>query len=192
MEATNYFVSEPAKKVFGMVAQFSSPHALLEAVSFVRKAGFRRLDTHTPFPIHGMDKALDLPPSRLPWLVLLGALFGTMTGIFIQVWMNGIDYPLRVGGKSFFAYQSYLPVAFELTILFGALTAVFGMFALNRLPQPYHALFTHAKFGRATDDAFFLSIDARDPKWDEQVLRGMLERAGGKDISVVFEEGEGR
>ncbi len=191
MTHTNPSSFQSTKKVFGMIAEFKTPHALLEAVKKVRGLGYRQLDTYTPFPIHGMDKAMGLRPSRLPWLVLCGALFGTISGIVMQAWMNGIDYPFRIGGKPFFSYQAYVPVAFELTVLCGALATVLGMFALNRLPQPYHPLFTHSRFARATDDGFFLAIESSDYHWDERKLYEVLETAGGSSISLVYDQAGG-
>lgn len=177
--------------VFGMVAEFPNPHALLEAVKGIRAAGLSRIDTHTPFPIHGMDKAMGLKPSKLPWLVLGGALTGTLAAVAMQAWMNGIDYAFIIGGKPRFSYQSYLPVAFEITVLFGVLTTILGMFALNKLPQPYHPLFTHPRFSRATDDAFFLSVEATDPRWHEGRVRALLQEWGGAEITLIRGESGG-
>lgn len=172
-------------RVFGMVAEFDSPPALIEGVKKIRAAGYTKIDTHTPFPIHGMDKAMGLPPSKLPWLILCGGLTGTMSAIAMQWWMNGIDYPYRIGGKPFVSYQAYVPIGFELTVLLAAFTAVFGLFAFCMLPRPYHPLFTHDRFARFSDDGFFLSIEATDPRWDEAKLKAALEQAGGKEIAIV-------
>ena len=175
---------------YGMVAEFASPYELLEAVKAVRNAGFSKIDTHTPFPIHGMDKAMGLPNSKLPWLVLAGGLMGTASAILLQWWMNGYDYPFHIGGKPLVSYQSYVPIGFELTVLFSAFTAVFGMLAMNFLPQPYHPLFTHPRFGRFSDDGFFLSIEARDPSFSESKAREVLKTAGGTEITLIRETPE--
>lgn len=170
---------------FGMVAEFASPYELLEAVKSVRKAGFSKIDTHTPFPIHGMDKAMGLPPSKLPWLVLCGGLMGTASAIALQWWMNGYDYAYHVGGKPIVSYQAYVPIGFELTVLFSAFTAVLGMLAMNFLPKPYHPLFTHPRFARHSDDGFFISIEAADPNFSESKAREVLQAAGGTEITLI-------
>ena len=179
-----------AGDVFGVVAEYDSPHALLEAVKAVRKAGFSKIDTHTPFPIHGMDRAMGIPASKLPWFVLVGALTGTASAVLLQWWMNGWDYQFQIGGKPVVSYQAYVPIMFELTVLLAAFTTVFGMFALNNLPQPYHPLFTHPRFARATDDASLLSNEAKDPSWDEAKVHAALAAAGGKEITVIRESSE--
>lgn len=172
-------------RVFGMVGEFDTPHDILEAVKAVRAAGFTSIDTHTPFPIHGMDAAMGLRPSILPFLVLGGGLTGTASAFLMQWWMNAVDYPFRIAGKSFFSYQAYVPLCFELTVLLSAFTTVFGLLALCRLPRPYHALFTHPRFARITDDGFMISIEATDPNWDEAKAREVLAKAGGKEITLI-------
>jgi hypothetical protein len=172
-------------KVFGMVAEYDNPPALLAAVKAVRAAGYSAIDTHTPFPVHGMDKAMGLRDTKLPWVVLCGGLTGTASAVALQWWMNGWDYLFRVGGKPFISYQSYVPIGFELTVLLSALTTVLTLFAMCMLPRPYHPLFTHARFGRFSDDGFFLSVEARDPNWDEAKVRAVLEKAGGQEIAIV-------
>jgi hypothetical protein len=180
----------PQARVFGMVAEFATPHALLEGVKAVRKAGFTRIDTHTPFPIHGMDRAMGLKQSVLPWLVFAGGMTGVSSAILLQWWMNAFDYPFRVGGKPFFSYQAYVPLGFELTVLLSAFCAVLGLFALTGLPRPYHPLFTHPRFARATDDGFILSIEASDPRWEEALARKALAEAGGSEITVINDASE--
>ena len=172
-------------KVFGIVAEFDNPPALVDAVKAVREAGFRQIDTHTPFPVHGMDKAMGLPDTKLPWVVLCGGLTGTASAVALQWWMNGYDYLFRIGGKPFVSYQAYVPIGFELTVLLSALTTVLTLFAMCMLPRPYHPLFTHPRFGRFSDDGFILSIEAQDPQWDEAKARAVLEKAGGREISIV-------
>src|SRR6185295_2064923 len=115
--AASLSVERPQARVFGLVAEFKNPHALIEGVKAIRKAGFTRIDTHTPFPIHGMDRAMGLPQSKLPWLVFAGGMTGVSSAVLLQWWMNAFDYPFRVGGKPFFSYQAYVPVCFELTVL---------------------------------------------------------------------------
>jgi hypothetical protein len=175
---------------WGLVAEFDSPHDLIEGVKAVRKAGFSRIDTHTPFPIHGMDRAMGLPQSKLPWLVFAGGMTGLGSAVLMQWWMNAFDYPIRVGGKPYFSYQAYVPIMFELTVLLGAFCAVLGLLALCGLPRPYHPLFLHPRFARHTDDGFFLSVEADDPQWDEGRLRQVIEGAGGREVTVIRENWE--
>jgi hypothetical protein len=177
-------------KVFGLVAEYDSPHDLLEAVKSVRAAGFTRIDTHTPFPVHGMDKAMGLPDTKLPWVVLAGGLTGTASAIALQWWMNGYDYTFRIGGKPFISYQAYVPIGFELTVLLSAFTTVLTLLAMCLLPRPYHPLFTHPRFARFSDDGFFISIESSDPRWDEAKARAVLEKAGGQEISIVRDIGD--
>ncbi len=172
-------------KVFGLVAEYDSPHDLLNAVRMVRAAGFTRIDTHTPFPIHGMDRAMGLSPTKLPWVVLCGGLTGTASAVLLQWWMNGVDYAFRIGGKPYVSYQAYVPIGFELTVLLSAFTTVLTLLAMCMLPRPYHPLFTHPRFARFSDDGFFLSIEISDPRWDEAKARAVLEKAGGQEISIV-------
>ncbi len=176
--------------VYGLVAEFKTPHDLIAGVRAVRQAGFTRIDTHTPFPIHGMDQAMDLPPSQLPWLVFAGGLTGTASAYLLQWWMNAYDYPYSIGGKPFWSYQAYVPVMFELTVLLGAFCAVLGLLALTGLPRPYHPLFTHPRFLRATDDGMLLSVQADDPRWDEARLRQVITAAGGAEITIVKDDWE--
>lgn len=175
---------------FGLVAEFAGPGPLLQAVKKIHAAGFTKIDTHTPFPVHGMDAAMGLGQSKLPWFVLVGALSGTASAFALQFWMNAVDYQFRIGGKPVFSYQSYVPIMFELTVLIGAFTTVLTMLAMNRLPQPYHPLFTHPRFGRCTNDAFILSVEATDPLWDEDKLRKLLSEAGGTEITVITDNSE--
>jgi hypothetical protein len=176
--------------IFGMVAEFASPYDLLEGVKAVRAAGFSNIDTHTPFPIHGMDQAMGLAPSKLPWFVLFGGLTGTTCAVTLQWWMNAFDYPFRIGGKPIFSYQAYVPIGFELTVLLSAITTVLGMLALCRLPRPYHALFTHDRFGRFSDDGFFLSIEASDSQWSQAKAEAALQKAGGQHITIIRDSAE--
>lgn len=185
MSGTTPSQSGPYFDVYGIVAEFASPHDLIEGVKAVRQAGFTKIDTHTPFPIHGMDKAMGLPGSRLPWFVLVGGLSGTASAIALQFWMNGYDYAFHIGGKPIVSYQAYVPIGFELTVLFASFTAVLGMLAMNLLPRPYHPLFNHPRFGRFSDDGFFLSIEASDPSFSEAKARQVLQAAGGTEITLV-------
>jgi hypothetical protein len=174
-----------AEKKFGIIAEFKTPAEILEAANRVRVEGFRDFDVHTPFPVHGLDTAMGVPPSKVPWIVLGGGVTGGSCGLLLQWWCSAVDYPLIIGGKPFFSYQAFVPITFELTILLASFGAVFGMLALNRLPMFYHPVFRSARFRRATDDRFFLSIEAKDPKFDLQRTRQFLEAIGGENVTVL-------
>jgi hypothetical protein len=170
---------------FGLVAEFPSPAALYHACEGVRDAGYTRWDAHAPFPIHGLERAMGLPASKLPWIVLVMALGGAATGMALQGWVATIAYPLVISGKPFFSWPAFVPVTFELGVLGGALGAVFGMFALNQLPTLYHPLFGSARFERASDDGFFISIESWDPKFDAARTADLLRGLGATHVDSV-------
>ncbi len=159
---------------YGLVAEFESPQELLEAAEKAKLAGYKKMDAYSPFPIHGLSDAIGFRDAKVPFMVFLGGLTGVACG-FTLIWYTAtIDYPLNVGGKPFNSLPSYIPISFECTVLFSALTAVFGMLALNKLPKPYHAIFNTPGFERCSQDRFFLAIEAEDPVYDSQVTRDFL------------------
>jgi hypothetical protein len=170
---------------YGLVARYDGPGELLHACEQVRDAGYRRWDAHTPFPVHGLDRAMGLRPSVLPWIVLVSGLGGAAAAFGLQTWVHGAAYPLVISGKPFFAWPAFVPVTFEVGVLFGALAAVLGMLGLNRLPMHHHPLFAAREFARATDDSFFISIEAWDPAFDLARTRGLLERSGAASVERV-------
>jgi hypothetical protein len=171
--------------VYGVVAEFASPRDILHAAHAVREAGFTKLDAFTPFPVHGLDTALGHPGSKVPWIVLAGACLGGGGGLLLQWWTSAVDYPLRVAGKPFFSLPAFVPVTFELGVLFSAFAAIGSMLFLNGLPRPFHPVFTHSRFPRVTDDRFLLAIEAGDPAFDPQKARQILSEAGGRHIEVL-------
>jgi hypothetical protein len=173
-------------QAYGLVAEFTTTTAVLHAAEKVRDRGFTRWDVFTPFPVHGMDRAMGLRNSRVGWFAFLGGLTGYTTGMLMIWWMNAIDYPLIVGGKPMFSPFSAFPPSYELTILFGAFGAVFGMFFLNRLPRLHHPLLKNRRFtGGVTHDKFFLVIESDDPKYAEGEIRKLLQEAGSSHIELV-------
>lgn len=174
-----------------VLAEFDSAHDVLSAAEKVRDAGYARWDAHTPFPVHGMDRAMGLKDSKVGWIVIVFALTG-LGGAFVMMhWMNGIDYPLIVGDKPGGApgtLPSMVPIMFELTILLSAFGAVLGMFHLNRLPRHNHPVFESDRFRQASDDRFFISIEADDPKFELTKIRSLLERAHAKHVEVIEED----
>lgn len=176
---------EQKTKYFGALAEFNTTAELYHACEEVRDAGFRRWDAHTPFPVHGLEKAMGLPASKVPWIVLIMGLLGATAGITMQWWMNAVDYPMVISAKPLFSGPAFVPVTFEVAVLFGAFGAVFGMLALNGLPQLYHSLFRSARFERVTDDKFFISIEAADPQFDPEDTVAFLEKTGASHVELV-------
>lgn len=176
------------RKVVGVLAEFPNPGILLEAARSVREKGYRRFDTYSPFPIHGMDEAMGLGNSKLGYLVFIGGLAGGGLGYWLQWWTGAVDYPLNISGKPFFALWPSVPIIFELTILLAAVAAVFGMFAFNKLPRLYNPLFNIERFAGASDDQFFLQIEARDGKFDREQTAAFLEGLGALHVEPVWEE----
>ena len=168
-----------------MLAEYDTPTACVRAAEKLRDAGYTKFDTHTPFPIHGMDKAMGLPDSRLGWIVFAMGLTGFSTAIFIIWYMNFFDYPIVVGGKPPLSFPSMVPVAFELTVLFSAFGAVFGMFGLNKLPRHHHPVFESDRFRAATDDKFFVSVEYADPKFDAEKTKALLASAHPAHIEII-------
>ncbi|MGE5612447.1 MAG: DUF3341 domain-containing protein [Bacillota bacterium] len=169
----------------GILAEFEDVDSVVKAARVVRDAGFTRWDVHSPFPIHGIDHAMGLRTTILPWLVLGGGLAGLLVGLGLQIFTSAIDYPFLVSGKPFLSIPAFIPIVFELTVLFAALTAVFGMFALNKLPMLYNPLFKIDRFRRVTNDRFFIVIDSSDSKFDEAQVVSMLKALGAVAIEKV-------
>jgi hypothetical protein len=174
-----------SEQVHSILAEFKDPGALLKAASDTLKAGYKSFETYSPFPIHGMDDAMGLGASKLPWIVLCCGALGASGGFALQTWVATSAYRLTISGKPFFSYQAFVPVTFELMVLLSAFGAVFGMFALNKLPQLYSALFKSQNFSKATSHGFFLEIQAQDPKFNEATTAEFLKSIGGIQIEVI-------
>ena len=167
------------------MAEFDSPTALVEAATKARLAGYRKMDAYSPIPIHEMDEALGLRRTRLPLLVLIGGILGGTGGFALESWVSAIAYPINVGGRPLISWPQFIPVTFETTVLGAALTAFFGMWALNKLPQPYHPVFNVEAFTRASTDRFFLVIEAADPRFDRDATGQFLENLHPLGVSEV-------
>ncbi|MFG0288519.1 MAG: quinol:electron acceptor oxidoreductase subunit ActD [Rhodopirellula sp. JB044] len=176
------------KTVHGVVAEFSDVDSLLAACERVRDAGYTKADAFTPFPVHGIDKALGIKPTVLPWIALAAGGLGTCTALAMQIWMNGIDYQYIISGKPYISLPAFIPVSFELTILFASFGTFFGMWALNGLPKFSNPMFTSPRFDRATDDTFFLYLDAKDKRFDEEGAKALLGDLGGEYIEPVVDD----
>lgn len=180
--------AENQKTVHGYMAEFDSVPTLLAACRRVRDAGYTVTDAYTPFPVHGIDTALGIKPTLLPWIALGGGLTGTMIALTMQIWMNGIDYPYIISGKPFISLPAFIPVTFELTILLASFGAFFGMLALNKLPRFSNPMFTNSRFDAVTDDKFFLYIDAKDPRYDEEGVKKLLGDFEALSVDPVVDD----
>ena len=172
---------------YGILASFKSVGEILAAAKAVKDAGFTKWDCHTPFPVHGLDKAMGVRMTKLPWIVLCCGLSGLTFAIWLQWWTNAVDYPHIISGKPFWSIPANVPIMFEMTVLFSALSTFFGMWMLNSLPRWYNPLFSNAGFRRATSDRFFLAIEAADPLYQVDQVRTLLEAQGAETIEKVDE-----
>lgn len=174
---------------YGLLAEFADPGALYHAAKGVRNNGYRRFDVYSPFPIHGMDKAMGMGNSKVGFLTLGGGIFGFALAYWLQWWTGQVDYPINISGKPFFSIEPSVPILFELTVLFAALGTVAGMFALNGLPRPYNPLFYSDEFKRVTDDAFFILISSSDNKFDSKETASFLTGLGAMSIEEIHDHG---
>jgi len=169
---------------FSMLAEFETPEALIDAVKRTRAEGYRALDAFTPFPVEGLAEILDLRDRRVPWLGLIGAGLGFAVAVAMQVFTN-FDYPLNVGGRPLYPLSAFAVITFELTILFSALAAGFGMLYLNGLPRLHHPVFSATRFHLASKDRFFLCIKADDPRFREADTARFLREIGANTVELV-------
>lgn len=176
-----------ADKLFGLLAEYEHPGALLKAAEKVRDAGYQKFDTYSPFPIHGMDEAMGLKNSKLGWIVLVHGALGLAGALAMITFMAFIDYPLNISGKPYLNWPAFVPVTFELTVLLSSFGAVFGMFFLNGLPRHNHPLFNSSNFLRATNDKFFLCIESEDTLFSEDKAAKLLKDAGAVHIEKIYD-----
>lgn len=172
-------------QMYGLMAEFEDPTSLVEATHKAYEEGYRKMDAYSPFPIEELSEAVGFHHTHLPLIVLIGGIIGCVGGFLMQYYISVIDYPINVGGRPFYSWPSFIPVTFETTILVAALSAVFGMLALNGLPEPYHPVFNVQRFALATRNRFFLCIEATDPKFDPEMTRRFLERLHAREVSEV-------
>ncbi len=180
MEAEN-------KKVYGVLAEFRNPKELVDAAATVKKSGYQDFDTYAPFPIHGMEKAMGLKNSPLGWIVLGGALTGMIGALTLMIWVMGYEYPMNISGKPFINFPIYVPITFELTVLLAAFGATFGMLALNKLPRFHNPLFNVERFSKASDDGFFVHIEATDDLFAEEKVTKLFQNNGATHIETVYD-----
>jgi mono/diheme cytochrome c family protein len=186
----NKSTAETTLRVAGVLAEFDTAESLKAAARRLRDEGFTRWDSHSPFPIHGIDRAMGVCTTRLPWLVLGGGIAGAVVALLMQWWMNAVDYPFIISGKPLFSLPANVPIIFELLVLLGAFAAFGGALVLNLLPQFWHWTFSCPMFARATTDGFFISVDAKDAKFNEPAVRALLESLGAKAMETCHENPE--
>jgi hypothetical protein len=172
-------------RTHGVMAEFESSHALVEAARRAYSEGYRKMDAYSPIPIEELHEALHMHDNRLPKIVLAGGILGGAGGYALQYWVSTIAYPLNIGGRPLHSWPTMIPVTFETTILAAALSAVLGMLALNGLPQPFHPVFNVPRFALASRNRFFLCIEARDPKFSIDGTCRFLESLGAREVTTV-------
>lgn len=192
MSSGKRYVTESGAPLHGVLARFDTPAAVYHAAEKVRDAGYRKWDCHTPFPVHGLDEAMGIQRTNLPLLVACIGLTGATLGFLMQWWMSAVDYRLVVQGKPYGSligggWESFVPITFELGILFSAFAALIGMLAMNGLPRWHHPLFANEGFLSSSDDTFFIAIEATDPRFDPEATRTLLREIGAQSVELIEE-----
>ena len=171
--------------IYGMMAEFDSARDLVAAARKTHEAGYQKIDAYSPIPVEALAEAIGFHKNGVPLVTLIGGLIGGLSGYLMQYWMAVDSYPVNVGGRPYHSWPSFIIVTFEMTILFGGISAVFGMLALNGLPMPYHPVFNVPRFVLASKDRFFLIVFSTDPKYDAKGTRQFLESLHARSISEV-------
>jgi hypothetical protein len=185
--ATPLYVTETGEPIHGIMAEFATPADLYHAAEKIRDAGYRKWDTFSPFPVHGMEEAMGVNRTILPLIVAAAGFTGAGLGFLMEWWMSAVDYPLVTQGKPFDSWQAFVPITFECGILFSAFAAIIGMLALNGLPRWHHPLMKKERFLSSSDDKFFVCIEAADGNFHPERTRAILEKAGATSIELVEE-----
>ncbi len=175
----------PRTAIHGVMAEFETPQAILAATRRARRAGYRDMDAYTPYAVEGLAAELGLPRTRVPFVVFCAGLAGAAAGFFMQYWAAAVNYPVNVGGRPYNSWPVFIPVTFEVMVLVASFAALFGMLFLNGLPRPHHPVFNVPQFVRASQDRFFLCIEATDPQFDREGTRQFLAGLGPVDVVEV-------
>ncbi len=170
---------------YGLMAEFDNPSDAVAAARSVREQGYRYIDAFSPYPVEELSEAIGVHRTSMPLIVLLGGLLGGTLGFLMQVYIEVFDFPINVGGKPYYSWPAFVPVTFECTVLGAALFAVFGMLALNGLPEPYHPVFNAPNFALASRDRFFVLVEAADPKFDRERTAELLRSLGPLEVTDV-------
>jgi hypothetical protein len=180
---------EHRSHTYGVVGEFVTEHELIHAAEKAREAGYRHFEAYAPFPVEGLSEAMGLKRNKVPLITLIGGLCGGLGGFFFQYWCNVYSYPQNIAGRPLNSWPAFIPVTFELTVLGASLSAVFGMLALNGLPQPHHPLFNVERFSKhATSDRFFLCIGARDKKFNLADSSRFLQGLNAQHVTEVVDD----
>jgi len=174
--------------VYGLIAEYDDEDTLLAAAKKAYQAGYRSMDAYSPYPVHGLSEAIGFRKTIVAPITLLGGITGAAAAYGMQWFASVVHYPYDIGGKPFHSWPAFIPVTFELTILFGGLFAFVGMWALNGLPRPHHPIFNAKRFERASSDGFFLCIEAADVQYDPEKTKAFLEETGPVEVSEVSDE----
>jgi Protein of unknown function (DUF3341) len=174
--------------LYGVMGEFETTEQLIHAAEKVREAGYKHIDAYAPFPVEGLSEALGLKRNLVPLITLIGGLCGGLGGFGLEYWASAITYPLDIGGRPLNSWPAFIPVTFELTVLGAALSAVFGMLALNRLPQPHHPVFNVHRFTHASTDRFYICIEARDKKFNLAETARFLQGLQAHHVSEVHDD----
>jgi hypothetical protein len=179
-------VSTPkAHGLWGLLAEFHTPHGIVEAARAARAKGYEKIDAYTPFPIEELIHEVSPHPSKVPLIVLIGGMIGAIGGFGLCYWASVIEYPMNIGGRPYNSWPAFIPITFECTILLAGISAVVGMIAVNGLPQPYHPVFNVPGFALASRDRYFLSIEADDPRFDREATAEFLRGLDASEVSEV-------
>ena len=174
-----------APPLYGVIAEFENPSDLVHAAHKTYEAGYRRINGYSPYPIEELSEAIGFHHTSLPLIVFIGGVIGGLSGFFMQYWIEVIDYPINVGGKPYNSWPAFIPITFEMTVLFAAFSAVLGMLILNKLPQPYHPVFNAPNFALATRDRFFLAVEANDPNFNHADVVELLKNLNAVEVTDV-------
>ncbi len=175
-----------AQRMFGLLAKFDTQDDLILAASRTYEAGYRNFDTYSPYPVPELAEAMHLKGSPLPFVILAGGIIGMVGAFFMMAFATGIDYPLNIGGRPFLSWPTYIPITFELTVLFAAFAGIGGMFAVTRFPMPYHPVFNSEDFfEHGSRDGYYLSIEASDPNYNLERTRSFLENLGSTQVTEI-------
>lgn len=178
---------EDTPQVHGLIAEFDDPDTLLTATTKAHEAGYRAMDAYAPYPVHGLAEAMGVRKTYVSLVTLIGGFTGALTGLGMQYFASVWHYPYSIGGKPNFSWPAFMPITFELGILFAAFSALGSMLIFNGLPQPYHPVFNAKRFERASSDGFFLCIETTDAQYDTEQTKTFLEGLGPVEVSEVME-----
>ncbi|MDQ3906968.1 MAG: DUF3341 domain-containing protein [Acidobacteriota bacterium] len=173
------------QELYGLLAEFDGPQQLLAAARRAREAGYRYMEAYTPFPVEEISEVIGARRLWIPLIVLVGGICGGLGGFFMEYYAGALHYPLNIGGRPLWSWPAWIPITFELTVLFAALSGALGMLAINKLPQPYHPVFNVERFKLATQNRFFLCIESGDPKFDRDATRNFLSGLQPREVFDV-------